>query len=80
MLVPKVNIPDRAFDRHTIIGRKKGRGYEHFFREAASVKNERFPNDWEEIGKKAYLRADKEGLADAPDLVEAIKNKGHVKS
>ena len=77
--VSKAKIPDRAFDMHTILGRKKGRGFDHFFREAASVKNERFPNDWEEIGKKAYFRADKEKLADATDLVKAIKKKVPVK-
>ena len=77
--VSKAKIPDRAFDMHTILGRKKRRSYEHFFREAASVRNERFPNDWEEIGRRAYLHAHKEKLAKAPDLVKAVKNKVRLK-
>ena len=71
----RADIPDRAFDKHTIIGRKKGRGYRHFFREAASVKKERFPNDWEEIGRKAFISAQKEGLDKVPELIKAIKEK-----
>ena len=74
-LIADADIPDRAFDKHTIIGRKKGRGYRHFFREAASVKKERFPNDWEEIGRKAFISAQKEGLDKVPELIKAIKEK-----
>ena len=68
------DIPDRAFDMHTREGKRRGRGYDHFFRKAASVRNERFPNDWEKVGEDTYLRAKKSGLDKAPDLVKAIKD------
>jgi hypothetical protein len=68
-------IPDRAYDMHTYEGKKKGRGLEHFFNEAASVRNERFPNDWEEVGKKAYFQAQREAVPEAVDLIKAIKER-----
>ena len=67
-------IPDRAYDMHTYEGKKKGRGLEHFFNEAATVKNERFPNDWEEAGKKAHFQAQKEEVSEA-HVIKAIKEK-----
>jgi hypothetical protein len=73
--IKEAEIPDRAYDHHTRAGRKKGRGLEHFFNEAASVKNEGFPNVWEERGKEAYFQAEKEGLENTKKLIEAIKEK-----
>lgn len=70
--IEKATIADRAYDMHTYEGKKKGRGLEHFFNEAATVKNERFPNDWEEVGEKAHLQAHKEGLKEE-DVINAIK-------
>ena len=69
-------IPDRAFDMHTDAGREKGRGFKHFFDEAATIRNERFPNDWEEQGKEAYFQAQREGLEES-EVIEAIKKKCH---
>jgi len=71
--IKKAEIPDRAYDMHTSVGPKKGRGLEHFFDVAATVKNERFPNNWEQAGRTAYLSADKKGLAKAVEIIEAIK-------
>jgi hypothetical protein len=68
-------IPDCAYDRHTRAGKRRGRGLEHFFNEGASVKNERFPNDWEQTGRDAYIRADKIELGKASKIIEAIKEK-----
>ena len=51
------------------------RGYDYFFDVAASVKNERFTNDWEETGKEAYFSAKKVGLDDPDELVNAIRKK-----
>jgi len=68
-------IPDRAYDMHTALGQKRNRGLTHFFKVAGSVKNERFPNDWEERGKKAYYDAQKEGLERARKVIEAIEGK-----
>jgi hypothetical protein len=73
--IEKATAPDRAYDMHTYEGKKKGRGLDHFFKEAASVKNERFPNDWEEVGKEAYFQAQREGIPEAGDLINAIKEK-----
>jgi DNA repair photolyase len=77
--IKKAEIPDRAYDMHTIIGKRMRRGLEHFFDEAATVKNERFPNNWGEAGKTAYFSADQKGLAKAVKIIEAIK-KNYEKS
>ena len=68
-------IPDRAYDRHTIAGKRRGRGLEHFFDEAATVKNERFPNNWQQAGRNSYISAEKKGLEKAAKVIEAIKEK-----
>jgi len=73
--VTKANIPDRAYDMHTGVGKRKGRGFEHFFNVAATVKNERFPNDWEKAGRSAYIHANQKGLGKAAKIIEAIKKK-----
>lgn len=36
----KLEIPDHAYDKHTLKGKKMGRGYEHFLNEAAKLENE----------------------------------------
>jgi hypothetical protein len=72
--IEEAAIPDRAYDMHTSEGRRRGRGLEHFFNEAATVKNERFPNDWEEAGKKVHFQAQREGVSEA-DVIKAIKEK-----
>ncbi len=68
-------IPDRAYDMHTRAGKRKDRGFDHFFKEAGTIKNERFPNDWEQAGETAYIRANQEGLGKASKVIEAIKGK-----
>jgi hypothetical protein len=73
--IKKANIPDRAYDMHTLAGKKRGRGLEHFFKEGASVKNERFSNDWEEVGRNAYFLANQEGLGKAKKIIKAINEK-----
>jgi hypothetical protein len=72
--IEKATVPDRAYDMHTFEGKRKGRGLEHFFNEAASVRNERFPNDWEEVGKKAYFQAQEEGIEE-DDVINKIREK-----
>jgi replication-associated recombination protein RarA len=37
---PKREVPDVALDKHTKCGRSMGRGFKHFFDEAARVENE----------------------------------------
>ena len=73
--IENATVSDRAYDMHTYAGSKKGRGLEHFFKEAGSVKNERFPNNWEEAGKNAYFQAQKEGLEQSAKVIKAIKEK-----
>jgi len=73
--ISNATIPDRAYDMHTGKGKKWGRGLKHFFAEAGSVKNERFPNDWEESGKKAYFEAQSKGLERASKVMEATKKR-----
>jgi hypothetical protein len=73
--IKEAEIPDRAYDQHTKEGKKRGRGLKHFFQEAATVKNERPPNDYEQEGRNAYYLADQEGLGKAAKLIDAIKSK-----
>jgi len=73
--IKMAKIPDRAYDQHTLAGKRKGRGLKHFFKEGASLKNERFSNDWERAGKKAYFLADNKGLGKASKVIEETKKK-----
>jgi hypothetical protein len=73
--IEKANIPDRAYDKHTAVGKRRGRGYEHFFNVAGTLRNERFANDWEEDGRAAYIRAYHQGLDKMSKVVEAIKER-----
>ena len=73
--IMKAKIPDRAYDMHTAAGKRMGRGFSHFFKKAASLKNERFPNNWEDAGINAYLLAEKEGLGKASKIIGAIQRK-----
>jgi hypothetical protein len=73
--IKKTEIPDRAYDKHTGVGKKRGRGLDHFFNEAATVKNERFFNNWEEAGKNAYFAAEGNGVVKTSEIIKAIKEK-----
>lgn len=73
--IERADIPDRAYDKHTLTGRRKGRGLEHFLEEGASLRNERFSNDWEDAGRKAYFETEKEGIGKTSKIIEAIRRK-----
>lgn len=73
--IEEVETPDRAHDMHTKTTKSKGRGLEHFFNEAASIRHERFLSDWDDKGKQTYFEAEKEGLAKTSEVVDAIKEK-----
>ena len=73
--IKKAQIPDRAYDMHTRQGREMGRGLEHFFNVGATVKKERFKNNWEHVGKSACFRAEKKGLEKEEKLIDAINAK-----
>jgi replication-associated recombination protein RarA len=73
--VIKAQIPDRAYDKHTKKGRMMGRGLKHFFEEAATVKNERFPNDWQKTAENAYYSGERKGFKRTTMLIDAINDK-----
>jgi hypothetical protein len=73
--VTKAKMPDRAYDMHTLEGKRRGRGFDHFFNEASTVKNERFPNDWEQAGRSAYIHANARKLGKAAKIIKEIKKK-----
>jgi hypothetical protein len=73
--IKAAGIPDRAYDMHTSEGKRKGRGLGYFFSVAGTVKNERkeLKNDWEKVGKDAFYRANRQGLANDDRIIEATK-------
>jgi replication-associated recombination protein RarA len=73
--IKKAQIPNRAYDKHTKKGKKMGRGLKHFFKEAATVENERFANDWQKTGENAYYSAERKGFKTTEMLIEAINEK-----
>ena len=52
----KLPIPDYALDKHTLRGKKMGRGIEHFFSEGAKLSNEAFENPYTENAKRILLK------------------------
>ncbi|MBN1850910.1 MAG: hypothetical protein JW932_20265 [Deltaproteobacteria bacterium] len=75
MPIEESNIPDSAFDMHTDEGiEEMKRGLGHFFNGAASVKNERFPDDLEEQGKEAHYQVQRERLSEG-QVIERIWEK-----
>lgn len=73
--IKAAKIPDRAYDMHTAAGKKRGRGFEHFFKEGASLKNEIFANNWEKAGRTAYFHAAQKGLGKASKIIDSIKGR-----
>jgi len=73
--IKEAKIPDRAYDMHTMAGKKRGRSFQHFFNVAGTVKKERFSNDWEKAGRNAYYRANRKGLGKAKKIIEAVKGR-----
>jgi hypothetical protein len=73
--IKKAQIPDRAYDMHTKQGKKMGRGLVHFFKVGATVNNERFKNDWQQVGETACFRAEKKGVLKTKKIIEAINKK-----
>jgi len=73
--IKKATISDRAYDMHTMAGKRKGRSFQHFFNVAGTVKKERFSNDWEKAGRNAYYRANRKGFGKAKKIIEAIKER-----
>jgi replication-associated recombination protein RarA len=48
----KLTIPDYALDKHTLRGKKMGRGWEHFFSEGNRLSNETIENPYTAKAKK----------------------------
>ena len=75
--IKAAKIPDRAYDMHTYEGKRKGRGLDYFYNVSGTKKNEKreLKNDWEEVGKDAFYRADREKLANDEKIIKAIQKK-----
>jgi len=52
----KLPIPNYALDRHTLRGKKMGRGLEHFFSEGTQLSNEPFNNPYIEKAKEILVK------------------------
>ena len=80
---PVINatIPAYAYDKHTMVGKNAGKDLNDFFNKSAKVENERLELDdnWKNVGKKAFLDAEKEEMADDDKIIEAIKTKQKAK-
>ena len=72
--VINVKIPAYAYDKHTRVGKKAGKGLNDFFNKSAKVENERLElnDNWKNVGKKAFLDAEKQKLAD-----DELNNRGN---
>lgn len=53
---PQLEVPDYALDKHTVRGRRMGRGLEHFFDEAAHLENAHLPDLYAREGREAATR------------------------
>ena len=73
--ITEEQIPDYAYDRHTMAGKRMGRGLKHFFEVAAYVENERFENSWQTDGEQAYLQAEESDVDTTKKVIEAVKNR-----
>jgi hypothetical protein len=73
--ITKAPIPDRAYDRHTDQGKRMGRGLHHFFKAGATIKNERFTNNWQQAGETACYRAERIGVLGTEKIIKAINEK-----
>jgi len=51
----KLPIPDYALDKHTLRGKKMGRGIEHFFSEGNKLKKEPFDNPYTEKAREILI-------------------------
>jgi len=71
--IKKAQIPERAYDMHTRQGKEMGRGLVHFFKHGATVKNERFTNDWQQVGENACFRAEKNGVLKTAKIIKVIE-------
>jgi replication-associated recombination protein RarA len=59
---PKLQVPDFALDRHTSAGRKRCRGWKHFFGEGARLENRAdIPDPFEKIARQTRQDNGKKG-------------------
>jgi len=50
---PRLEVPDYALDKHTVRGRRMGRGLDHFFDEAAHLERATLPDPYADEGRAA---------------------------
>lgn len=60
----KLSIPDYAYDKHTAVGRAKGRGFKHFFEEAAKLNPDKSKQDYAERAKGRCLQIERREIED----------------
>lgn len=68
-----LTIEDYALDKHTIRGKKLGRGLNHFFQVAAQVENEAFPDPWATESIAWYLELEKNKNGPRPKSTDVMK-------
>jgi len=51
----RMELDDFCFDKHTIRGKKMGRGFEHFFSEGVKLHNQNIPDDYFEEAKAVMM-------------------------
>jgi replication-associated recombination protein RarA len=55
----RLEIPDYALDKHTLRGKRMGRGHEHFFTEGARIVGETIPDPYLDEGQQVRGRGRK---------------------
>ena len=73
--IEKTDVPDWAYDQHTAIGRRMGRGMKHFIEIGSLLSNKGYENDWEDKGNEVFYAVAREGLDKPQKLMEAIEKK-----
>lgn len=71
----KLLIPNYAIDKHTLKGKKMGRGVYYFFNEGTKLENEVLANPYTEIAKEILT---KYGPLEKPDFTKRMKDKEDV--
>jgi replication-associated recombination protein RarA len=66
---PRVEVPDYALDRHTARGRRRRRGWKHFFDVGTLLVNETLPDPYKEEARKIVSKEGKPEVNEQGELV-----------
>jgi replication-associated recombination protein RarA len=61
-------IPDAALDKHTVRGRKMGRGFDHFFNEGAKLENAWMEDPYLDSAKRTLIQKENAGSAAVEEM------------